>query len=67
VVTINTDDPKMFNSSLALEYELLERKLGFSRDEIRSLILNAVHSSWLPADRKGQLLDELQADADWVD
>lgn len=31
IVTINTDDPKMFGNSLAEEYQLLEEKLGFSR------------------------------------
>jgi adenosine deaminase len=65
LVTVNTDDPKMFNNSLALEYELLEREVGLLRDEIRSLILNGVRSSWLPTDRKTQLSASLQADAAW--
>ena len=65
VVTVNTDDPKMFNNSLALEYELLERELGCTRDEIRSLILNGVRSSWLPADRKDRLLTTMLAAAAW--
>jgi adenosine deaminase len=65
LVTVSTDDPKMFNNSLALEYELLERELGFTRDEIRSLILNGVRSCWLPAARKETLLAALQADAAW--
>jgi adenosine deaminase len=41
VVTINTDDPKMFGNSLAEEYRLLERELGFTREEIVSLVENA--------------------------
>jgi adenosine deaminase len=67
LVTVNTDDPKMFNNSLALEYELLVRDRGFTRDEIRALILNGVRSSWLPAERKARLSASLQADANWQD
>jgi adenosine deaminase len=66
LVTVSTDDPKMFNSSLALEYELLERELGLSRDEIRSVILNGARASWLPPDRKADLLADLQADPAWT-
>jgi adenosine deaminase len=46
-VTVSTDDPKMFGNSLAEEYRLLESRLGFTRDEIRSLILQSIRSSWL--------------------
>jgi adenosine deaminase len=66
LVTVSTDDPKMFNNSLALEYALLERELGLSRDEIRTLVLNGARASWLPADRKDQLLVDLQADLAWT-
>ena len=38
----------MFGNSLAEEYRLLEERLGFSRPELRSLILNAISASWLP-------------------
>jgi adenosine deaminase len=66
LVTVSTDDPKMFSNSLALEYELLERELGFTRDEIRALILNGVRASWLPAGRQAALIEALQSDADWA-
>jgi adenosine deaminase len=65
VVTVNTDDPKMFGNSLAGEYRLLESKLGFSRDEIRSLILQGIRSSWLPEGRKGRLVEEFRQDPAW--
>jgi adenosine deaminase len=66
LVTVNTDDPKMFNNSLALEYELLEGELGFTRDQIRDLILNGVRASWLPTERQKALIADLQADAAWI-
>lgn len=57
VVTISTDDPKMFGNSLAEEYRLLATRCGFSRDEVRRLILDAIRSSWLPADRKDAFIE----------
>ncbi len=65
VVTVNTDDPKMFGSSLAAEYRLLEEDLGFSRDEIRRVILNAVEAAWLPEERKRRLIADLVSDPAW--
>ncbi len=65
IVTINTDDPKMFGNSLAQEYRLLEEKLGFSRDEIRALILQGIRSAWLPEDRQRQLVATFRQDAAW--
>ncbi len=58
VVTINTDDPQMFGNSLAEEYMLLEKRLGFSRAEIRALILSGIRASWLPDHRKERMINE---------
>ncbi len=41
-ITMNTDDPKMFGNSLADEYRFLEQRLGFSRQDLRTLILNGI-------------------------
>jgi len=62
LLTINSDDPKMFGNSLAEEYELLETKLGFSRAEIRRLILDGIQASWLPDERKVALKAEFEQD-----
>jgi adenosine deaminase len=66
-LSINTDDPKMFNNSLAEEYETLETVLGFTRDEIRSLIFSGVNTSWLPEDRKRELKEKLTGHPGWMD
>ncbi|MEE8441752.1 MAG: adenosine deaminase [Spirochaetia bacterium] len=65
VVTVNTDDPKMFGNSLAQEYRLLHEELGFSRGEIRGLILQGIGASWLSASRKRALTDEFRSDPAW--
>ena len=64
---VNTDDPTMFGTTLAEEYRLLESRLGFSRDEIRSLILQAIESSWLDVDARDALVERFQSDPGWGD
>jgi len=67
VVTVNTDDPKMFQTSLAEEYRLLEKECGFTKPEICRLILNAIRSSWLPDERKALLTAEFTQSPVWRD
>ena len=66
LVTANTDDPKMFGNSLAQEYALLHTRLGFSADELRGLLLDAVAASWLPEPRKQQTADAFRSDPAWT-
>ena len=66
LVTVNTDDPAMFDTSLAGEYRELARVHGFTRAEIRRLIENAARASWLPAGAKAELLGRLRADPGWA-
>lgn len=66
VVTVNTDDPKMFDTSLAQEYRLLTEECGFSRREICNLILAAIDASWLPVEQKRSLQHSFRNDPAWV-
>jgi adenosine deaminase len=61
-LSINTDDPKMFGNSLAEEYLALHRQLGFSRVDIQRLIEQAIETSWLPEQRKRDLLSRFQSE-----
>jgi len=65
LVTVNTDDPAMFGNSLAGEYLGLMETLDFSRDEIRTLILQAVQASWLPESEKAELAGSFRGDPAW--
>ena len=65
MVTVNTDDPKMFGNSLAEEYRLLEETLGFSRDDLRTVILNGIEASWLSEEGKRQLTETFREDPAW--
>lgn len=56
LVTLNTDDPEMFQTSLVREYQLAQDAFGFTNEELRQLAANSFHASWLPAERKRELL-----------
>jgi adenosine deaminase len=64
-ISINTDDPKMFGNSLAEEFRLLTEQLAFSHDDIRTLILSSIRTSWLPEDRKQTLIATFRRDDAW--
>jgi adenosine deaminase len=54
-VTVNTDDPSMFETDMNNEYLQLHRQLGFSLSELFNLSLNAIHSSFLPEESKSKM------------
>lgn len=64
-VTVNTDDPHMFNNSLADEFRALEQTFGAGPGLVRLLTLAAVGVSWLPPDRQAALAGALRADPAW--
>lgn len=66
LVTVNTDDPMMFGNSLAEEYQALAQVLGFSREDIRALILQAIRASWQSDDEKQALIAAFQRDPAWA-
>ena len=51
-VTINSDDPTMFGTTITEEYMLLNEKLNFSSESIRKLCLNAIDASFLSSAEK---------------
>ena len=65
IISINTDDPKMFGTSLAEEYRLLAQQCGFSREEVCRLILLGIESSWLTKNRKQALSEDFTSHESW--
>ena len=59
VVTLNTDDPEMFETSLLREYQLAQDIFGFTREELRQLAANSIRASFLPESQKQALLAEI--------
>jgi aminodeoxyfutalosine deaminase len=62
---VNTDDPKMFQTSMAEEYRQLGRVFGFAKPEICRLVLNGIQSSWLSEERKRILTEQFRKAPSW--
>ena len=60
VVTVNTDDPVLFSVELNEEYERVATQIGFSRDELLSLVRNNLMSTFLPDAEKKMHWDRVQ-------
>jgi aminodeoxyfutalosine deaminase len=60
-VTLNSDDPPMFGTSLSNEYLVAGRDLGFSPAELAALAANGVRASFLGEPEKEALLAEIAA------
>jgi aminodeoxyfutalosine deaminase len=63
MLTLNTDDPAMFRTSLVDEYRLVQATFAFSDEHLRELARNSFEASFLPAEKKVQFLDLLDATA----
>jgi len=59
LVSINTDDPKMFNTSLENEYLSLIETFGITQDDVIALAQNAISSLWCSKEMKETLNAEL--------
>lgn len=57
MVTLNSDDPAMFETSLGREYELAQKEFGFSNEQLREISRNSFEASFLPAEKKLRFLD----------
>ena len=60
LVTVNTDDPPLFNTSLNDEYVILVDHFGFTADELERVSLNALRASLLPENEKARLSAEFR-------
>lgn len=61
MVTLNTDDPALFNTSLAREYQFAQDTYGFTDEHLRELARNSFEASFLPAEKKLELLSLFDA------
>ena len=61
MVTLNTDDPAMFRTSLSREYALAQEEFGFTDEHLRELARNSFEASFLPAEKKLSLLNLFDA------
>jgi aminodeoxyfutalosine deaminase len=63
MLTLNTDDPAMFSTSVTREYELAQTEFGFTDEHLRELARNSFEASFLPAEKKIAFLNLLDSSA----
>jgi len=61
VVTVNSDDPPMFGTTLNHEYAVAARLLDLDEPGLKGLAQNAIDASFAPDDVKQRLTAELAA------
>jgi adenosine deaminase len=59
-VTINSDDPPMFNTTLTREYQLVHETFGYDRQQIKEFVLSALRVTLLPQEKKDVLEKQIQ-------
>lgn len=55
-ITVNSDDPLPFFTDIGREYRLLVEEMGFTRDDLRRITLNAARAAFLPEAERETLI-----------
>jgi adenosine deaminase/aminodeoxyfutalosine deaminase len=63
MITLNSDDPAMFSTSLNREYEVAQAQYGFSDEHLRELARNSFEASFLSPEKKLAFLNLLDSEA----
>jgi aminodeoxyfutalosine deaminase len=59
LVTLNTDDPEMFGTTLNREYQIAQEAFGFTNAQLAQLARNSFAASFLPAEAKARLSSQM--------
>jgi len=63
MITLNTDDPALFRTSLNREYQLAQETFAFTDEHLRELARNSFEASFLSAEKKLEFLNMFDAAA----
>lgn len=63
MITLNSDDPAIFSTSLNREFEVAQVEFGFSDEHLRELARNSFEASFLPPEKKLWFLNLLDSEA----
>ncbi len=62
LVTVNSDDPPLFNTDLNHEYQVLVEHFGFTALELEKISLNAIQASFLSPQQKADYTRQFTAE-----
>ena len=60
LITVNSDDPTMFNTTISAEYNVLARKLGFSLHDLKRVSINGITASFMPEMEKESMKSQFE-------
>ena len=63
MITLNTDDPAMFRTTLCEEYALAQQMFEFNDEHLREIARNSFEASFLPTEKKIEFLNLFDAAA----
>lgn len=63
-VILASDDPGMFPTTLAAEYQIASDQLGLDREKLRAMSMAGVEAAWVPAGEKAAMRARFTADFD---
>jgi aminodeoxyfutalosine deaminase len=61
MLTLASDDPAMFHTTLTREYDLVQQHFGFTDEHLRELARNSFEASFLAPEKKVEFLDLFDA------
>lgn len=59
MITLNTDDPAMFQTTLNKEYEIARQDFNFTDEQLREVARNSFEASFLPVEKKLKFLSQI--------
>jgi len=59
MITLSTDDPAMFQTSLNKEFEIAQQEFNFTEDHMRELARNSIEASFLPVEKKLRFMQQI--------
>lgn len=62
LVTVNSDDPAMFETSINHEYDVLVQELGFTASDLQHVNMNSIEASFLPEEEKQDMREVFEED-----
>ncbi|MCJ7739128.1 MAG: adenosine deaminase [Anaerolineae bacterium] len=62
IITIGSDDPPLFNTTLTAEYHTIAKTFGYGTRDIEHLVMNGVNASLLGEEEKAELATAVQAE-----
>jgi len=61
LITVNTDDPTFFNCTILDEFWTLHSELGFTTEEIKTLVINGFKASFLGPKNKAKYISDVES------